>query len=206
MLAEARGQCIYVWTSGQARSPARTPDNSQTLAEYLRPQLRKVGIEVSEVDVFDRRLVYDGARHRLVHAEGRVAAVDLLRDALLLFELAYWNLTIQNAMVFPRSIIPALHAAAARFPIVLVLGARQVGKTTLARAAFETHRYLDLEDPRTAERFRQDARFELDANAGTGLILDEAQAVPAVFSALRGAVDAERTRPGRFIEIGRAHV
>ncbi len=108
--------------------------------------------------------------------------------------------------MFPRSIITTLHAAAARFPIVVVLGARQVGKTTLARAAFKTHRYLDLEDPRTAERFRQDARFELDAgaDADTGLILDEAQAVPSVFSALRGAVDAQRARLGRFIVLGSA--
>lgn len=106
--------------------------------------------------------------------------------------------------MFPRSIVTALHAAAARFPIVVVLGARQVGKTTLARAAFNTHRYLDLEDPRTAERFRQDARFELDAGADAGLILDEAQAVPSVFGALRGAVDAQRARLGRFIVLGSA--
>ena len=108
--------------------------------------------------------------------------------------------------MFPRSIIPTLHAAAASFPVVVVLGARQVGKTTVARAAFEGYRYLDLEDPRTAERFRQDARFELDADAGAGagLILDEAQAVPSVFSALRGAVDARRKRPGRFVVLGSA--
>jgi hypothetical protein len=106
--------------------------------------------------------------------------------------------------MFPRSIAPALLGAAARFPIVVVLGARQVGKTTLARAAFPSHRYLDLEDPRTAERFRQDARFELDAVADAGLILDEAQAVPAVFGALRGAVDARRSRSGRFIVLGSA--
>ena len=106
--------------------------------------------------------------------------------------------------MFTRSLIPALHAAAARFPIVVVLGARQVGKTTLARAAFNTHRYLDLEDPRTAERFRQDARFELEAGSDAGTILDEAQAVPAVFSALRGAVDARRSLLGRFIVLGSA--
>ena len=85
-----------------------------------------------------------------------------------------------------------------------MLGARQVGKTTLARAAFEAHRYFDLEDPTTAERFRQDARFELDASAGAGLVLDEAQAVPSVFGALRGAVDAQRSRLGRFIVLGSA--
>jgi predicted AAA+ superfamily ATPase len=106
--------------------------------------------------------------------------------------------------MFDRQLAPALLAAAATFPVVVLLGARQVGKTTLARAAFPAHRYLDLEDPRTAERFRQDARFELDAAPEHGLILDEAQAVPAVFGALRGVVDAQRSRNGRFIVLGSA--
>jgi uncharacterized protein len=106
--------------------------------------------------------------------------------------------------MFSRAITPALQAAAARFPIVAVLGARQVGKTTLARAAFQSHRYVDLEDPRTAERFRRDSRFELDAGADAGFILDEAQAVPSVFAALRGAVDAQRDRRGRFVVLGSA--
>jgi uncharacterized protein len=109
----------------------------------------------------------------------------------------------QNAGVFDRTLVPTLNAAAAAFPVVVLLGARQVGKTTLARAAFPAHRYLDLEDPRTAQRFRQDARFELD-DAGVGLVLDEAQAVPEVFNALRGAVDAQRSRQGRFILLGSA--
>jgi hypothetical protein len=106
--------------------------------------------------------------------------------------------------MFPRALVPALHAAAAAFPVVVVLGARQVGKTTLARAAFPGHRYLDLEDPRTAERFRHDVRFELDSGAGAALILDEAQAVPAVFGAMRGAVDAARSERGRFVVLGSA--
>lgn len=105
--------------------------------------------------------------------------------------------------MFPRAAAAALRAAAASFPVVVVLGARQVGKTTLARAVFPRHRYLDLEDPNTAERFRQDARFVLDA-VGERLILDEAQAVPSVFAALRGAVDAQRARRGRFVVLGSA--
>jgi uncharacterized protein len=104
-----------------------------------------------------------------------------------------------------RLALAALQAAAAQFPVVTVLGARQVGKTTLAQAAFPGHRYLDLEDPRTAERFRDDARFELEQlGAAQGLVLDEAQAVPGVFAALRGAVDARRGTPGRFIVLGSA--
>ena len=93
---------------------------------------------------------------------------------------------------------------AARFPAVAVLGARQVGKTTLARSAFPGFVYVDLEDPLTAQRFADDPRFALDAAVGTGMILDEAQAVPSVFAALRGAIDADRRRNGRFIVLGSA--
>jgi predicted AAA+ superfamily ATPase len=106
--------------------------------------------------------------------------------------------------VFDRLLTPSLQAAAAAFPVLVVLGARQVGKTTAARAAFPQHRYADLEDPRTAERFHADARFELDQAGRHGLLLDEAQAVPQVFAALRGAVDADRRRMGRFVVLGSA--
>lgn len=106
--------------------------------------------------------------------------------------------------MFLRLSSAALLAAAHAFPVVVILGARQVGKTTLARSAFPDYRYFDLEDPRTAGRFRQDARFELDSNHGAGLILDEAQAVPEVFNALRGAVDARRSGYGKFVVLGSA--
>lgn len=101
--------------------------------------------------------------------------------------------------MFDRLATPVLHAAAEKFPVVAILGARQAGKTTLARSAFPDFEYLDLEDPRTAERFRDDARFALERAGGAGLILDEAQAVPGLFAALRGAVDAHRTVNGRFV-------
>lgn len=97
-----------------------------------------------------------------------------------------------------------LQSAATSFPVTVLLGARQVGKTTLARAEFAGHRYRDLEDPRTAERFRLDPRFELDSAGNGGLVLDEAQAVPEVFAALRRAVDARRKAYGRFVVLGSA--
>jgi hypothetical protein len=107
-----------------------------------------------------------------------------------------------------RLAIGRLHSLAARFPALLILGARQVGKTTLARQAFADHAYIDLEDPRTREVWTEDPRFQLDSHAGRGLILDEAQAVPEIFPALRGAIDAERgaidARPGRFVVLGSA--
>jgi hypothetical protein len=106
--------------------------------------------------------------------------------------------------MYRRLSIDRLHALAARFPALLILGARQVGKTTLARQAFAGHAYVDLEDPRTREAWTEDPRFQLDSHAGRGLILDEAQAVPEIFAALRGAIDARRDVRGRFIVLGSA--
>ena len=106
--------------------------------------------------------------------------------------------------MYRRLSIDRLHALAARFPALLILGARQVGKTTLARQAFADHAYVDLEDPRTREAWTEDPRFQLDSHAGRGLILDEAQAVPELFAALRGAIDARRDVRGRFIVLGSA--
>ncbi len=106
--------------------------------------------------------------------------------------------------MFERLAMAAARTAAALFPVVVIVGARQVGKTTLARTAFPDYVYRDLEDPRTAERFRDDTRFALDEAGDRGLVLDEAQVVPEVFAALRGAVDARRAVNGRFVVLGSA--
>jgi uncharacterized protein len=97
-----------------------------------------------------------------------------------------------------------LLALAERFPVILILGARQVGKTTLARTAFGTATYVDLEDPQVRALFRDDPTFQIETRAKPSLILDEAQFVPEVFSALRGIVDAHRRQNGRFIVLGSA--
>src|SRR5262245_41335504 len=97
-----------------------------------------------------------------------------------------------------------LRALWRQFPAVLILGARQVGKTTLARQTFPRLSYLDLEDPLTQQLFAADPGFQLAARGGRGLILDEAQSVPALFAALRGAIDADRSRHGRFLLLGSA--
>ncbi len=91
-----------------------------------------------------------------------------------------------------------------RFPAVVILGARQVGKTTLARQVFPTLPYCDLEEPALRELFSRDPTFQLAERERGGLILDEAQSVPAVFPSLRGLIDADRSRRGRFLLLGSA--
>jgi len=106
--------------------------------------------------------------------------------------------------MYLRHCADRLRHLASQFPAVLILGPRQVGKTTLARQCFAQLPYLDLEDPATRMLFAQDPRFQLDARSADGLILDEAQRVPALFEALRGAIDADRQRMGRYIILASA--
>jgi hypothetical protein len=97
-----------------------------------------------------------------------------------------------------------IHDLARKFPAILILGARQVGKTTLAQQVFPDYSYCDLEEPRLRELFTDDPTFQIESRAKPNLVLDEAQAVPSVFAALRGIIDRSRSRNGRFVILGSA--
>jgi len=86
------------------------------------------------------------------------------------------------------------------FPAVAILGPRQCGKTTLARSIAPDASYFDLEQP--GDRARLDADWDRVAASEGVVILDEAQAHPPVFARLRGAIDADRRRAGRFLITG----
>lgn len=104
-----------------------------------------------------------------------------------------------------RRLEPLLLASLRRFPIVGLVGARQVGKTTLAHAvARRVGRavYLDLERPSDSARLA-DPEFYLEPLADRLVIIDEIQRAPALFPVLRSLVDAKR-RNGRFLVLGSA--
>jgi uncharacterized protein len=102
--------------------------------------------------------------------------------------------------LFDRTAHQRLLQLARGFPVVVITGPRQSGKTTLAQRALEGHAYVSLEDPDVRERAAADPRGFLAAFR-QGVILDEAQRVPGLMSYVQTAVDAERT-PGRFIVTG----
>jgi predicted AAA+ superfamily ATPase len=86
----------------------------------------------------------------------------------------------------------------AEYPAVALLGPRQSGKTTLAKT-FST-RYYDLEQEQ--DRIRMDIEWDSIVESSELVILDEAQEVPEVFTRLRGAIDADRKRFGKFLITG----
>ena len=97
-----------------------------------------------------------------------------------------------------RKISAALHQRMANYPAIAVTGPRQSGKTTLSRSLDGV--YFDLEQD--ADRLRLDLEWDKRVNAADLLILDEAQTWPEIFPRLRGAIDADRGRCGRFLLLG----
>lgn len=92
-----------------------------------------------------------------------------------------------------------------RFPVVAIIGARQVGKTTLARCLADTHdgpvTRFDLEDPDDLARL-QEPKLALAGLQGL-VILDEIQRRPELFPILRVLVDRPENR-ARFLILGSA--
>ena len=100
----------------------------------------------------------------------------------------------------PRNAESRLQHFADGYPVVVVTGPRQSGKSTLVRHAFPEHRYVSLEDLDQRELAETDPRGFLN-QFSDGAILDEAQHCPTLFSYLQTRVD-ERQRPGEFILTG----
>lgn len=99
----------------------------------------------------------------------------------------------------PRSLEPVLEHATREFPVVVVFGPRQSGKTTLLRHLYEA-RYpiVSLEPPDVRAAATVDPRGFLELYPPP-IIFDEVQYAPDLLPYIKEQVDAQRDRPGQFI-------
>ncbi|HTZ00515.1 MAG TPA: AAA family ATPase, partial [Rhodocyclaceae bacterium] len=103
--------------------------------------------------------------------------------------------------MFPRHLQAHLATLLRHFPCVAVNGVRQCGKTTLLGELPGDWQRFDLES--TADRAQLVADPDLFLRLHPqGVVIDEAQLAPALFPALRVAIDRARGRKGRFVLSG----
>jgi predicted AAA+ superfamily ATPase len=109
--------------------------------------------------------------------------------------------------MFDRHLRPAIEEALADTPAVMVVGARQTGKTTLVRGVAAVRPgtgYVTLDDHLPLEAARADPVGFVAGLRGP-VVIDEIQKAPDLLPAIKSSIDRDR-RPGRFLLTGSANV
>ncbi len=99
-------------------------------------------------------------------------------------------------MYRPRTLSDTIERVSEAFPVVLLTGPRQVGKTTLLVNTGGTRSVVTLDDLDEREMAREDPALFLQRHPAP-LLVDEVQYAPQLFSQIKLAVDRER-RPGMY--------
>jgi uncharacterized protein len=101
-----------------------------------------------------------------------------------------------------RKIGPAFRQALTQFPVCVLTGARQTGKSTFLRQELDGYAYVTFDDPLLREFAQSDPRgFLTQYHGAKGTILDEIQYVPELLPYLKMDVDNLRV-PGRWVLTG----
>ncbi len=100
-----------------------------------------------------------------------------------------------------RNLMPKMDTLLDMFPAIVVLGARQVGKTTLCRLLKPDWHYFDLQNPQHRDLILGDL-VGFFKRYPKNIIIDEAQEAPELLQTLRGVIDADRGQKGRYILTG----
>ena len=113
---------------------------------------------------------------------------------------------MQQSDIYPRHAETLLLESLADSPVTLIQGPRQCGKTTFAREIGipRGYAYVNFDDDNTRRTVKSDPiGFVWNLPART--ILDEVQRVPELFTAIKIAVDRDRS-PGRFVLTGSTNI
>jgi uncharacterized protein len=166
-------------------------------------------------------LVYDGCRYRVistplgstitVNDRGPELRTDPL-EILITYDYHTWMEYplpgfSSPTVVVPRAAASAVERAVRVAPVVVLLGARQTGKTTLVRSMplLAGRPYLTLDD--FDLRMQAEADPESVVARAPKLVLDEVQRAADLLIAVKRAVDEDRARtPGRFVLTGSANL
>jgi len=101
-----------------------------------------------------------------------------------------------------RTLEPVVRKAANEFPVVILAGPRQSGKTTLLQHLFrETHRYVSLEPPDVRAAATEDPLSFLESNQPP-VILDEVQHAPGLMAYIKERIDKSRGKTGQYLLTG----
>lgn len=103
--------------------------------------------------------------------------------------------------MFERDLTPTLKECVSTFPVTVLTGPRQSGKTTLLRYQYPDYRYITLEAPDTLTAIQADPRSFLQTDDASSIIIDEIQRLPDLLSYIQTMVDEAQT-PGQFIISG----
>ena len=109
-----------------------------------------------------------------------------------------------NGLTLPRLVAPSLKEHLRVMPAVVVTGARQTGKSTLAQDLTPgSRRFLSLDDLDVLDLARRDPDALLGGSQP--ITLDEVQREPSLLRAVKGAIDRGR-QPGKFLLTGSANL
>lgn len=106
--------------------------------------------------------------------------------------------------MYPRHLARDLRESLEDTPVVLISGARQTGKSTLAQMYAGAQSYVTFDDATIAQAALSDPLGFLQS-LPKPVVLDEVQVVPEIFRSIKYEVDRDR-RPGTFILTGSANV
>ncbi|MEW6118086.1 MAG: ATP-binding protein [Nitrospirota bacterium] len=113
------------------------------------------------------------------------------------------NISHNEIIYFKRRLASRIREAVEKFPVVVVTGARQVGKSTMLQNEFDDFAYLTMDDYDLMERGRLDPQTLWKGK--DRVVIDEAQKLPSLFNAIKLAVDSSHKRK-RFILSGSSNL
>ncbi len=108
----------------------------------------------------------------------------------------------ESRTLFPRIIMPGVIESLKSFPVTLITGARQTGKSTLAMQIFEN--YVTFDDINAYNSSKSDP-VSFIKNLKKPVVLDEIQKVPEILNTIKYDVDSNKT-PGRFLLTGSSDI